>query len=457
MAPYQHLPPSTRHRIVGFVRGLRYAKEHLGVRRNSVAVLTLAAETFGTNLSTVKRLLAKATLSDEEKLVMEARGRPVIFADLEPVRAAVRSLQARSVTVTLARVRKEMRAAGAVVPKSKKGLRSLLVRAGMRYGRPVMRNPGADGDGVVKHRRGFVRFMLELLAKRHGTTNVVVLDESYADACNVVRSQWYDPTAHVPPVNAAATTERWILLAAGHYVIKRGAVVRAQLVSDSVRIWQPSETGPNAPNPVVYPLGVPDDAIYQGNVTAALWEKWFSHLCKTLHTLGVRDALVIMDNAGIHGQLEERPPDETRKQAEIWSWVRQRHPDAAARLLAESKDQEKGPTKAQLHAFTRTIKFVSGAQRCAAAVGYKIVHTPPYTPELQPIGCIWAAVQNHLRRSQPGEAHQVREKLIEGFALLKFSSWAGAWRRSVEFLHHFKKYDGEGADAEDGGVRGDDE
>ena len=409
--------------------------------------------------STVKRLARHKVSSPEEKLLLDAHrsGRPIVFSDVNSVKAAVASLRKEGAVVTLKKVQEALAAAGAPVPRSSEGVQALMLRAGFRFGVPVKRNANADSAGVVKYRRFFTDRMLQILDEEESEVWFLVLDESMASTSNVVAHQWFDPTEAISSVPENPRSERWLIIAMGVYVKDKHGAISGRLLRETVRVYRPSAKKDDA---AIFGTGaIADPTIYRGNLDGDTFESWLDHaFATTSRMIGKKKVkvFVLMDNAKIHGRSSDRPPSQTEKQAVLWQWVREHHTAAAARLLRAATDKAKGPTKKELKAFTDTLVFKSNARKLAEKYGFVVLHTPPYTPELQPIECIWANVKNHLRLNPVRRGAAVRERIVEGFNKLSPSTWLGAWKRSVHFLKLFHSADGKGDQVADAGDLGDD-
>ncbi|KAF0726166.1 hypothetical protein Ae201684_015500 [Aphanomyces euteiches] len=149
---------------------------------------------------------------------------------------------------------------------------------------------------------------------------------------------------------------------------------------------------------------------------------WFGKLLKELEDLGVCNALIVMDNAKYHkGRPSNTPKSRQSKSCLL---------EACSRYGIEvTGDEYKSMLWTKLSAYIEANVppvIVSMAQDH----GHKIVFTPPYHSDLQPIELIWATVKSAVGRQYTDMTKfpEVKVRLIEAFDNLSHHTIKGCVR-----------------------------
>ncbi|OQR89224.1 hypothetical protein ACHHYP_20269 [Achlya hypogyna] len=69
----------------------------------------------------------------------------------------------------------------------------------------------------------------------------------------------------------------------------------------------------------------------------------------------------------------------------------------------------------------------------AAHSGHKLLYTPPYHPELQPIEVVWAVAKNRIAANPATTLQELDAKLKALFDLISTSTWVGAFKNVRHF------------------------
>ncbi|EEY56967.1 uncharacterized protein PITG_10515 [Phytophthora infestans T30-4] len=72
-------------------------------------------------------------------------------------------------------------------------------------------------------------------------------------------------------------------------------------------------------------------------------------------------------------------------------------------------------------------------QTIAAKYNHRVLYTPPYHPELQPIKLIWATVKGRIARAPPKNANDTVEKVIAGLNAITAKEWVSVYRHDQGF------------------------
>jgi transposase len=216
----------------------------------------------------------------------------------------------------------------------------------------------------------------------------VYLDESYVDPRMHPKFGW---TLDNAPIAAPAAAGRVCMIGAGVARTVDGAL-QCHWVPGAFEAWKAADGATTR-------SGTPRD--YHGNMTAALFEAWFTKLCRNvLEQYG--PSVFIMDGAAYHRRRIDPPPATTAKKAVLAAFLDRINREAMARKEHPFFDASARHTKAELQDLVRRHQPVKqlAAVLIGRRYGHNILFTPPYHPELQPIEVVWGALKNSLRMRQ---------------------------------------------------------
>jgi hypothetical protein len=253
---------------------------------------------------------------------------------------------------------------------------------GLVYGKSHSKPAFRERDEVLIARREYLR---RKLANRHphgGTIRPeVYLDESYVNVNHSSPRTWYFAEEGPWVRKPSGKGIRLIML---HAMTRQGWVDGAKLVFQAKR-----RTGD-----------------YHGQMNFENFRRWF--VDQLLPQIPAA-SLIVIDNASYHDVYLDGMfyPTTSSKKAELQSWLQQHHPDAYDDSLI----------KAELLALCRQWcpKPDYELDRIAAAAGHRILRTPQYHPELQPIETCWGVVKNHCAEKCDYTLAGLRRHLAEGF------------------------------------------
>ena len=219
---------------------------------------------------------------------------------------------------------------------------------------------------MIAARQRYLREMRNNRVPGKGTDTIrpeVYLDESYVNKNHSNDFIWYygedGPWVQKP----TGKGERLIIVNA---ITKSGWVPGSKLVFKSTR-----KTGD-----------------YHGQMNWELFKKWFTEM---LIPNIPEQSLIIMDNAPYHNILSEHsPPTPQSSKKKIKEWLEQNK--------VYCRDDCLKPELVEL-LVKMTPASIYAADEIAISSGHKILRTPPYHPELQPIETCWGVVKNHVARN----------------------------------------------------------
>jgi transposase len=327
------------------------------------------ADAIGIGIATVKRIMADfnrdPNLLDKPK---QMRGRPVHSLDAsyqESVRSYIRAANSNGEYITLADIQTFLEKEYTEESFHKTTLGRTLNRWGFEFGKGTRSQHLKEKDHVIAARQRYLREMRSNRASEVGLdTNrpEVYLDESYVNKNHSNDFIWYygedGPWVQKP----TGKGERLIIMNA---ITKCGWVPGAKLVFKSTR-----KTGD-----------------YHGQMNWDLFKKWFTEM---LLPNIPENSLIIMDNASYHNLLSEHsPPTPQSSKQKIKDWLEQNKIYCRDDCL-----------KPELVEVLKKVapEPIYAIDEIAASFGHKVLRTPPYHPELQPIETCWGVTKNHVSR-----------------------------------------------------------
>lgn len=259
-----------------------------------------------------------------------------------------------------------------------------LLKIGMIYGDSKRRTALKEQDYVINARRKYLR---EKMANRNNNGSLkrpeVYLDETYLNKNHSSSKTWYDlddgPWVNKP----SGKGPRLIIL---HAMSNNGWIKGTKLVFQAK-----ISTGD-----------------YHGQMNYENFSKWFiDQLIPNIP----KNSLIIMDNAKYHNVLADNtfPTSSSRKQ-ELESWLRNNYPENE--LLKKAK-----VLRSELYELCKKLAPppIFSLDIIAEENGHKILRTPQYHCELQPIEGCWAVVKNYCRRHCDFSMEGLRKNLEIGF------------------------------------------
>ena len=342
------------------------------------------AKSLGLGVATVKRIMSRYTKSEKNVVVHYKKppGRPPtrICPGVQPiVRGFIRTENLGGRRVSIERVLRFLKSDHEVeIPKTT--FWRALNRWGFTHGEGRRRDSLKEQDRVITARRNYLRVKLSN-RNPDGTLKrpEVYLDETYVNKNHSCRFTWYlDEDG--PLVNKPSGVGPRLILV--HAMTKDGWIDGAELVFEAKK-----RTGD-----------------YHGQMNWDNFSKWFeSQLLPNIPP----ESIIICDNAKYHNVLSDGFfPSRNNKKEVLQRWLtRNGYPWREDMLKAELFElcQRLAPTP----------EF--RLDQIAANCGMKILRTPPYHPELQPIETCWAVVKNYMADNCDFTMKGLRNRLPEAF------------------------------------------
>ena len=344
------------------------------------------ADALGIGVATVKRIMADynrdpGLLDKPAKL----RGRPIYAVSVsyqESTRSYIRDANKKGEYITLADINNFLMEEYPDESFNKATLARTLNRWGFEFGQGVRSQHLKEKDHVIAARQRYLREMRRNRVAGKGIDTIrpeVYLDESYVNKNHSNDFIWYygedGPWVQKP----TGKGERLIIINA---ITRSGWVPGSKLVFKSTR-----KTGD-----------------YHGQMNWELFKKWFTEM---LLPNIPEQSLIIMDNAPYHNILSEHsPPTAQSSKKKIKEWLEQNK--------VYCRDDCLKPELVEL-----LIKIVPepifAVDEIARSFGHKVLRTPPYHPELQPIETCWGVVKNHVARNCDFSVKNLLKQLDCGF------------------------------------------
>jgi len=359
------------------------------------------AEGLDIGEATVRRIMAEYNKNKQNVPAdsPKARGRPdfTIPSGIQPVvRRYIRNQNLKGQHVSVELVREYLHGINPEYKFPTTTLWRALSRWGFTYGTGKRRSALKERDYVILARRKYLR-QKRLNRKSDGTLirSEVYLDETFINKNHSNQFTWYFDEDG-PEVNKpSGKGERLIVINA---ITHDGWVNNAKLVFEAKR-----KTGD-----------------YHGQMAWGNFSKWFT---KQLLPNIPESSIIIMDNASYHNTIEDNSfPKSNVIKEYLQKWLDVNDIPWGQDLL-----------KAELYALCKLNKPKPEYKidRIAEAAGHKILRTPQYHPELQPIEVCWGVVKNHMARNCDFTLQKFRTNLPSAFAQVSPKTCRGLIAKSV--------------------------
>lgn len=318
------------------------------------------------------------------------------------------------------------------------------------FGKGQRRHHLYQSSGNVKYRYQYARTRLENITRVNSPlpkVPEVFLDESYCHIGHHSRCTWYKPGDIILDHGRGP-----MLVIFGAFIVFNDyGRLRAEMVQRQLHIWPVSgaahltkaagesrgrgrppiddERAWNAIPPSVIEAGLaPDTRDYHGNFNSAIFEQLFEDLCKDLAETYHTGCIIHMDGAKYHTRRENPVPTAATKRDDIMRWMNDNDitPPPPKRRKHTAKEVLK-------HIATLQIPSVKVSSTIAQRHGHKIMITPPYHCEVQPIERVWAFAKNPIALNPIiGEsALELRNRLYTNFAEITKNQLIFAWRDAL--------------------------
>ena len=345
----------------------------------------MTADALEVGSATVRRVMAE--YNKNPNFIHEppkSRGRPAFSIDSshqEIVRQYIRKANLNGQSITLEDITRLVRESSNNDEFHLATLARALDRWGFTFGKGIRTQQLREKDHIIAARR---RYLREKIGNR-STSRLkrtirpeVFLDESYVNKNHSNDFVWYSEQDGPLIKKPTGKGERLIIINA---ITDKGWVKGAKLIYTATR-----RTGD-----------------YHGQVNHDLFKKWFSE--KLLPNIE-SDSLIIMDNASYHNVLSEdsAPTGKSSKEA-ICSWLH----DNKIPVREDALKSEMVEILAKI-APSPTYAI----DRIAEQHGHRILRTPPYHPELQPIELAWGVAKNYVARNCDFTLKKLRRNLESG-------------------------------------------
>jgi transposase len=369
------------------------------------------AKALGVGSATVKRVMAEYN-RDPDLIERESskRGCPrrIISESCETLaRDYIRNANNEGTHITLEMLSEHLLDNSEIDNFSIRTLGRALDRWGYTFGKGTRSQHLKEKDYVIAARR---RYLREKRANRRDESTIrpeVYLDETYVNKNHSNDFIWYSDVDGPWVKKPTGKGERLIILNA---ITKDGWVPNASLVFKSTK-----RTGD-----------------YHGQMNHELFTKWFKE--KLLPNIPA-NALIVMDNASYHNVLSSHSsPTSNSKKEVIVDWLQKNGvPISADSLKAELVEVLENRAPVPTYAI----------DEIAAENGHKVIRTPPYHPELQPIETCWGVVKNQVARNCEFTMANLQKQLTLAFDAVTSKTCLGLIKKVRDVEDSYWKYDGD--------------
>lgn len=335
--------------------------------RSTESTAQMTADALGIGLATVNRVMGQYHKDpDSINAPPQMRGRRAYSIDSsnqEAVRAYIRRANLDGSHITLESIQNLLQQKCPDIVCHLSTLARTLDRWGFEFGRGIRTQHLKEKDHIVAARQGYLRKIRN--NRGPGGKPIcpeVYLDESYVNKNHSNDFVWYSNEDGPWIQKPTGKGERLIILNA---ITRDGWVPGAKVIFKSSR-----KTGD-----------------YHGQMDWALFEKWFVEALLPNIPDG---SIIVMDNASYHNVLSESSaPTPACSKDKIRAW-----------LEANKIPCRDDCLKVELVEILRKIapEPTYEIDVIAQRHGHRVLRTPPYHPELQPIEKCWGVVKNEVAR-----------------------------------------------------------
>lgn len=401
------LTPTEKETIVALKKYFDRTREDMQEQTSPSSQRVVNA--LGVGIATVKRVMAdynRGVIFTEQEKIHKGRPPRVLSDSMQTVtREYVRNANMEGSHITLETLCKHLKN---IKPEQEFSVRTLgraLDRWGFTFGKGTRTQRLKEKDYVVAARQ---RYLRRKRSNRKGDGTIhpeVYLDESYVNKNHSNDFVWYFDEDGPWIQKPTGKGDRLIIINA---ITKDGWVPGAKVIFKSSR-----KTGD-----------------YHGQMNQELFTKWFRE--KLLPNIPQK-SLIIMDNASYHNVLSPHSaPTAACKKDKIRSWL-------AENNIPLREDCLKVEMVEVLNKISPAPTY--DLDEIAAEYGHKILRTPPYHPELQPIETCWAVVKNKISRTCDFTMANLLNQLDDAFAGVTAKTCVGLAKKVREVEDRFWKED----------------
>ncbi|KAE9270433.1 hypothetical protein PF008_g30617 [Phytophthora fragariae] len=262
----------------------------------------------------------------------------------------------------------------------------------------------ADSDANAAFRQKYLQRKRANLNKRTAIRTEVYLDESFCNLHHVAQRTWLLP--EMKRVLPSGKGRRFCIIGAGAITRVGNHRTRGEWVKGSVKVWAADKAASTATGD------------YHGSFNSEKFERWFGQLCETL-SAEYGECNIIMDGAKYHKRGVDAAPAKSKNMDTHVKWLLRQGVPASMlmkkKVLQQLVEEKRG--SANYETVTIPSKW-----------GHKVLFTPPYHPELQPIELIWAAIKNLIAKNPCRTMVELEAKIHDGINSITSKTWLKAYR-----------------------------
>ena len=312
-----------------------------------------------------------------------------------------------------------------------------------------------DSLEVVAYRHTYIERRLDNLNSNGLSKRTeIFLDESYCHLDHHAKKTWF-----VPDEEAVKESGRkpMLVIFGAIAVRKVDNCLRAEIVEDNILIWpvkgewhlqalpstgdkrkrgrpgtkNTAQQWASLPQCVKNSNITPDYHDYHGNFNADLFEKLFDRLCDKLKEK-YSGCDIHMDGAKYHFRKINPLPTGQANVSVIKEWYDDN------RVALPAPNARNCVTKAMMLEKLKAIRSeyppIYARHNIANKYGHRIMKTPPYHCELQPIEGVWGIAKQQVAYSPDLENSEVQlaHRLYTLFSEIKQNSLLSLWKQTVE-------------------------
>ena len=285
-------------------------------------------------------------------------------------------------------------------------IRRTLHNMGFTWGPGRRRRVAAERPENVLFRTQYLRSILQNRGENNKPTlPMIFIDESFIHLHHSAQRSWIHDINDKLFGVAEGKGARFVIVGAG-VIYQMNGVFRGKWMENSVRVWNSTsrkrrgrgrqgkrDEGTSSSSSSDF------EEDYHGNMNARKFEKWFVDVCAEA-SIQFGNCIIVMDGCSAHKRVLNPSPNKSSTKPAMMNWLRRERVEFDASL-----------TRAELLAIVDRVKpekkYVTVGM--AERVGHKVLFTPPYHPELQPIETIWGFAKT---KSACGKKERLQDSKI---------------------------------------------
>lgn len=341
------------------------------------------------------------------------------FSQLGKIRTWILKANKKGVPLNVGRIRQKVANHFNITIADTTMRRILTKKLGLKYKRIGSHGTMIETESILKKVKAYLEELRKAQAQiESGEFLLVFTDESFIHPSHAVSSMWTEDGDLERIFGSPKGKGRRVILM--HYGCQEG------WIEGGKKVWVCSTKQTKSTQD------------YHGNVNGKVWLEHFESVCKLLQARGKR-AIFCMDNAPYHTIKEY---DIVREKELEGKTLRSATKRALVPYLKNRGVQfNENSSLEELRKLAATLPYnepVTKTFKIATSYGHRVLFTPPYWPQFQPIEMAWGIVKGHVAANRTADSYNTEGTLRlveEGFEQVT----PDIWKKLVAKVHCFEE------------------